>query len=228
MLFVAEKQSLLLLRPRSTVIRTFASSLPYRRWAKAICMETPINRSRMPCRRLSEKYVGWLSLRLFVASIRSQKWAAQSEPLSTRNRPVQVFYGNMAITSHYVSRIRAEIGADTHRDFLQANYKWSDQQWCHIAWDSFEIVARRTQTKQAVNRSISSFTTGLISALKELSLSKTTTTNPIMPSNVPTANRMKTSATCSPVPTGVLLKHAMMLVRLSGRRSKAMWLVHTL
>ena len=27
------------------------------------------------------------------------------------------------------------------------------QQWCHIAWDSFEMVARRTQTKQTVNRS---------------------------------------------------------------------------
>ena len=44
------------------------------------------------------------------------KWAAQSEPLPTRNMPVQVFYGNTAITSHYVSQIRAEIGADTHRD----------------------------------------------------------------------------------------------------------------
>ena len=31
------------------------------------------------------------------------KWAAQSEPLPTRNMPVQVFYGNTAITSHYVS-----------------------------------------------------------------------------------------------------------------------------
>ena len=81
------------------------------------------------------------------------KWAALREPLPTRNMPVQVFYGNMAITSHYVSRIRAEIGADTHHDYLQAKYNWSDQQWCHIAWDSFEMVARRTQTKQAVNRS---------------------------------------------------------------------------
>ena len=84
---------------------------------------------------------------------RDSKWAAQSEPFPTRNMPVQVFYGNTAITSHYVSRLRAEIGADIHHDFLQAKYNWSDQQWCHIAWDSFEMVARRTQTKQAVNRS---------------------------------------------------------------------------
>ena len=84
---------------------------------------------------------------------RDSKWAAQSEPFPTRNMPVQVFYGNTATTSHYVSRIRAEIGADTHRDYLQAKYNWSDQQWCHIAWDSFEMVARRTQTKQSVNRS---------------------------------------------------------------------------
>ena len=67
---------------------------------------------------------------------------------------VQVFYGNMAITtSYYVSRIRAEIGTDTHLDYLQTKYNWSDQQWCHIAWDSFEMVARRTQTKQTVKRS---------------------------------------------------------------------------
>jgi hypothetical protein len=59
---------------------------------------------------------------------RDGEWAAQSEPLPTRNMPVLVFYGSMAITSHYVSRIRAEIGADTHRDFLQAKYNWSDQQ----------------------------------------------------------------------------------------------------
>jgi hypothetical protein len=67
--------------------------------------------------------------------------------------PVQVFYGNTAITSHYLSRIRAEIGTDTHHDYLQTKYNWSDQQWCHIAWDSFEMVARRTQTKESVNRS---------------------------------------------------------------------------
>ena len=53
---------------------------------------------------------------------RDGEWAAQSEPPPTRNMPVQVFYGNTAITSHYVSQIRAEIGADTHRDFLQAKY----------------------------------------------------------------------------------------------------------
>jgi hypothetical protein len=50
---------------------------------------------------------------------RDGEWAAQSEPLLSRNMPVQVFYGDTAITSHYVSRIGAEIGADTHRDFLQ-------------------------------------------------------------------------------------------------------------
>jgi hypothetical protein len=77
---------------------------------------------------------------------RDGEWAAQSKPLPTRSMLVQVFYGNMAITSHYVSRIRAEIGGDTHRDYLQTKYNWSDQQWCHIAWDSFEMVARRNQT----------------------------------------------------------------------------------
>ena len=51
------------------------------------------------------------------------KWAAQSKPLPTRrNMTVQVFYGNTAIASHYVSRLRAEIGADIHHDFLQASY----------------------------------------------------------------------------------------------------------
>ena len=34
---------------------------------------------------------------------RDDEWAAQSEPLPTRNMPVQIFYGNMAITSHYLS-----------------------------------------------------------------------------------------------------------------------------
>jgi hypothetical protein len=34
------------------------------------------------------------------------------------------------ITSHYyVRRLRADIGADIRRNFLQANYNWSDQQW---------------------------------------------------------------------------------------------------
>ena len=61
---------------------------------------------------------------------RDGEWTTQSEPLPTRNMPVQVFYGNMAITSHYVSRLRAEI---VHRDFLQAKYNRSDQQWCYIA-----------------------------------------------------------------------------------------------
>ena len=68
--------------------------------------------------------------------------------------PVQVFYENTAITSHYVSRLGAEICADLHRDFLQAKYNWSDQQCRYIAWDKIEMVARRrTQTnQQAVNR----------------------------------------------------------------------------
>jgi hypothetical protein len=37
-----------------------------------------------------------------------------------------VFYVNTAITSHYVSRLRAGIGADLYRDFLQAKCNWSD------------------------------------------------------------------------------------------------------
>jgi hypothetical protein len=53
-------------------------------------------------------------------------WAAQSKPLATRNMRVQALYGNTAITSHFVRRLRAEIGADLHRDFLQVKYNWSD------------------------------------------------------------------------------------------------------
>jgi hypothetical protein len=60
---------------------------------------------------------------------RDGKWTAQSEPLSTRSMPVQVFYGNTAITSHYVSRLRAEIGADTHRDYLQTKYNCNVDNW---------------------------------------------------------------------------------------------------
>ena len=54
---------------------------------------------------------------------------------------MQVFYGNTSITSHYVSRLGAEICADLHSDFLQAKYNWSDQQWRYIAWDKIEMVA---------------------------------------------------------------------------------------
>ena len=87
---------------------------------------------------------------------RDGKWAAQSEPLQTRNMP-ECKYSMAtatAVTSHYVSRLRAEIGSDIHHDFLQAKYNWSGQQWCHIAWNLFEMVAQRTQTKQAaINQS---------------------------------------------------------------------------
>ena len=55
---------------------------------------------------------------------RDGEWAAQSEPLLTRNMLEQVLYGNAAITSHYVRRLPAEIGAEIHRDFLQAKYNW--------------------------------------------------------------------------------------------------------
>jgi hypothetical protein len=41
---------------------------------------------------------------------RDVEWAAQSEPLPTRNMPVQVFYGNTATTSCYVRRLRATYG----------------------------------------------------------------------------------------------------------------------
>ena len=53
---------------------------------------------------------------------RDGEWAAQSESLPTRNMPLQVFHGSTAITSHYVSRLRSEIGADIHHDFLLVKY----------------------------------------------------------------------------------------------------------
>jgi len=108
--------------------------------------------------------------------------------------PVQVFYGNTAITSHYVSRLLAEIGADIHHDCFQAKYNWNDQQWCYIAWDSYEMIARRTQTNKAINRGKLVLNWLNLKALKELSLS--TTTTPITLSSVPAAIQMKTSATC--------------------------------
>ena len=60
-----------------------------------------------------------------AASGISSRWrigGTKSEPLLTRNIPVQVLHRNTTITSHYVSRLRAEIGADIHHDFLQGKY----------------------------------------------------------------------------------------------------------
>jgi len=144
--------------------------------------------------------------------------------------PVQVSYGNTAITSNYVtSRICAEIGADTHRDCLQVKYKWSDQptvvpHCLGLIWNGSETYSNDTscQSVQALRPQLAQSWL----SKSQIWLSKMMTKNQIMPSNAPTANRMKIFNTCSPVPTGVLLRHDMMLVRLSGRQSKATRLDH--
>ena len=92
----------------------------------------------------------------------------------------------------------------------------------HLKWQRY--VPKRNK----LSISLSLFTTGSISALKEPNLSKTTMKNLIMPSNAPIANRMKIFNTCLPVSTGVLLRHDKMQVRLSGRQSEAMRQDHTL
>ena len=85
---------------------------------------------------------------------RTNAWeATQTCPLPPRNLPVEVKIGRQIISSHYVKRLREEIGIDRHRSFLQAKYKWSDQVWVTIAWESFEHRASRPNLDQLANRS---------------------------------------------------------------------------
>jgi hypothetical protein len=76
-----------------------------------------------------------------------------SSPLTPRHLPIELSFRNQVISSHYVSRLREEIGLDRHRTFLQAKYKWTDQIWADIAWDSFFLCARRTTKSNSAFRS---------------------------------------------------------------------------
>ncbi len=74
-------------------------------------------------------------------------------PLTPRNLPVEISYRQNVISSHYVSILREEIGLARHRIFLQHKYKWTNQIWNDIAWDSFHLCARRTHNANACFRS---------------------------------------------------------------------------
>ena len=76
-----------------------------------------------------------------------------SNPLTLRHLPVEISFRDQVISSHYVFRLREEIGLDRHRLFLQAKYKWTDHIWDSIAWDSFYVCARRTIKKNSPFRS---------------------------------------------------------------------------
>ena len=71
-----------------------------------------------------------------------------------RHLPVEVTYGTQIISSHYVTRLRDEISTAKHRTYyLQIKYKWTDQVWESIAWDSFNHCASRPTLDKTVNRS---------------------------------------------------------------------------
>jgi hypothetical protein len=76
-----------------------------------------------------------------------------SNPLPSRHLPVEISFRSQVISSHYVSRLREEIGLDRHRKFLQAKYKWTDQSWTDIAWDSFFLCARHVSKINSAFRS---------------------------------------------------------------------------
>jgi hypothetical protein len=79
--------------------------------------------------------------------------ATQSNPLCPLSLPVEVSYGRQVISSHYIARLRDEIGLDGHRTYLQTKYKWSDQTWALVAWESLEKCARHSATSHHTNRS---------------------------------------------------------------------------
>ena len=79
--------------------------------------------------------------------------ATQSNPFCPRSIPVEVSYGRQVISSHYIARLRDEIGLDSHRTYLQTKYQWSDQTWALVAWESLEKCARHSATTNQTNRS---------------------------------------------------------------------------
>jgi hypothetical protein len=66
---------------------------------------------------------------------------------------MSISYRGQVISSHYVKHLRDEICLARHRIFLQNKYKWSDQSWAAIAWDSFQLCGRRTVTINSSFRS---------------------------------------------------------------------------
>ncbi len=73
--------------------------------------------------------------------------------LPTRSLPVQVFFGDQNIQSHYVANLRHAIAAVCHRQYLQAKYKWTDSTWGVLACDSLSPCAKKTLHDNATNRS---------------------------------------------------------------------------
>ncbi|KAI2502774.1 hypothetical protein MHU86_11678 [Fragilaria crotonensis] len=76
-----------------------------------------------------------------------------SIPLIPRTLSVAVRYSGQVISSHYIARLRESICLARHRAFLQAKYKWTNQIWESIAWDSFMQGARRPALVNPVTRS---------------------------------------------------------------------------
>jgi hypothetical protein len=76
-----------------------------------------------------------------------------SSPLLPRTLNVEVRHGTQVISAHYVPRLRECIVSTRHRDFLQAKFKWSDQVWAYVAWDSFKTCARKPALAHPVSRS---------------------------------------------------------------------------
>jgi hypothetical protein len=74
-----------------------------------------------------------------------------TSPLLPRTLNVEVTFAQQVISSHYVARLRESISLASHRSFLQAKYKWSDEVWTSIAWDAFMTSARRTTRPQQAN-----------------------------------------------------------------------------
>ena len=96
----------------------------------------------------------WQQINLRNNNERANAWeATQTCPLTPKHLPVEVKISCQIISSHYVKRLREEIGINRHRTFLQAKYKWPDQVWVTIAWESFEHRASRPILDKLANRS---------------------------------------------------------------------------
>ena len=85
--------------------------------------------------------------------VSNESESALTNPLTPRHLPVEISFRNQVISSHYVSRLREDIGLNRQRTFLQNKYKWNDQSWVDIAWDSFHLCAGHTQQIHSVSRS---------------------------------------------------------------------------
>ena len=84
---------------------------------------------------------------------REGEWASQQNFYPTRNQPVVVSYMSRRIPSHYIKRLREAISSKAHRQYLQQRYKWEDQVWSTIAWESLYTIGRRSTKKPCfVNR----------------------------------------------------------------------------